>query len=209
MKAKVSGILMILGPILTMGMWIAFFPDPGSDATVSQELSELLSNETSFRIAAVIAAIAGAAMLLGIFLLSRTLSEGDSVGALCAEIGGLLIILMLPFMLILQGHQVRAVEEAIAGRIDVGEGVLVAGIAIDSYLGFLFAGGYFLLGIALILQKIFHVVIGIIIVIVSAVAFLDEILYDAPEIIPIVGWMGMFIMTVVMGVWTVVQKENK
>ena len=58
MKAKVSGILMILGPILTMGMGIAFYPDPGSGATVSQELSELMSNETSFRIAAVIAAIA-------------------------------------------------------------------------------------------------------------------------------------------------------
>ena len=82
-------------------------------------------------------------------------------------------------------------------------------MAIDSYLGCLFAGGYFLLGIALILQKRFHVVVGSIIVIVSAVAFLDEILYDAPEIIPIVGWMGMFIMTVVMGVWTVVQKEKK
>jgi hypothetical protein len=147
-------------------------------------------------------------MLLGIFLLSRTLNEGDSVGALCAEIGGLLVILMLPFMLILQGYQVRAVEEAIAGRIDVGEGVLVAGMAIDSYLTFLFAGGYLLLGIAFILQKRFHVVVGSIVVIVSAVAFLDEILYDAPEIIPIVGWMGMFIMTVVMGVWTVLQKEN-
>ena len=208
MRAKVSGILMILGPILTMGMWIAFFPDPGSGATVSEELSELMSNETSFRIAATIAAIGGAGMLLGIFLLSRTLNEGDSVGALCAEIGGLLIILMLPFMLILQGYQVRAVEEAIAGRIDVGEGVLVAGMAIDSYLTFLFAGGYLLLGIALILQKRFHVVVGSIVVIVSAVAFLDEILYDAPEIIPIVGWMGMFIMTVVMGVWTVLQKEN-
>ena len=208
MKAKVSGILMILGPILTMGMWIAFFPDPGSDATVSQELSELMSNETSFRVAAVIAAIAGAGMLLGLILLSRTLSEGDSVGALCAEIGGLLIILMLPFMIMLQGYQVRAGEEAIGGRIDVGEGVFVGGMAIDSYLTFLFAGGYLLLGIALILQKRFHVVVGSIVVIVSAVAFLDEILYEAPEIIPIVGWMGMFIMTVVMGVWTVLQKEN-
>ena len=208
MRAKVSGILMILGPILTMGMWIAFFPDPGSGATVSEELSELMSNETSFRIAATIAAIAGAGMLLGIFLLSRTLNEGDSVGALCAEIGGLLIILMLPFMLILQGYLVSAVDEAAAGQIDVGEGILVAGMAIDSYLGFLFAGGYFLLGIALILQKRFHVVVGVIIAIVSAVAFIDEIINDAPEIIPIVGWMGMFIMTVVIGVWTVVQKEN-
>ena len=60
----------------------------------------------------------------------------------------------------------------------------------------------------MIVQKRFHGVVGSIIVIVSAVAFLDEILYDAPEIVPIVGWMGMFIMTVVMGVWTVVQKEN-
>ena len=208
MRTKVSGILMILGPILTMGMWIAFFPDPGSGAMVSEELSELMSNETSFRIAAVIAAIAGAGMLLGIFLLSRTLNEGDSVGALCAEIGGLLIILMLPFMLILQGYLVSAVDEAAAGQIDVGEGILVAGMAIDSYLGFLFAGGYFLLGIALILKKRFHVVVGVIIAIVSAVAFIDEIINDAPEIIPIVGWMGMFIMTVVIGVWTVVQKEN-
>ena len=208
MRTKVSGILMILGPILTMGMWIAFFPDPGSGATVSEELSELMSNETSFRIAAVIAAIAGAGMLLGIFLLSRTLNEGDSVGALCAEIGGLLIILMLPFMLILQGYLVSAVDEAAAGQIDVGEGILVAGMAIDSYLGFLFAGGYFLLGIALILQKRFHVVVGVIIAIVSAVASIDEIINDAPEIMPIVGWMGMFIMTVVIGVWTVVQKEN-
>ncbi|MCL0105287.1 hypothetical protein M1N90_00835 [Dehalococcoidia bacterium] len=208
MRAKVSGILMILGPILTMGMWIAFFPDPGSGATVSEELSELMSNETSFHIAATIAAIAGAGMLLGIFLLSRTLNEGDSVGALCAEIGGLLIILMVPFMLILQGYLVSAVDEAAAGQIDVGEGILVAGMAIDSYLGFLFAGGYFLLGIALILQKRFHVVVGVVIAIASAVAFIDEVINDAPEIIPIVGWMGMFIMTVVIGVWTVVQKEN-
>ena len=63
-------------------------------------------------------------------------------------------IMAMGGMLILQGYLVSAVDEAAAGQIDVGEGILVAGMAIDSYLGFLFAGGYFLLGIALILYQL-------------------------------------------------------
>jgi len=43
---------------------------------------------------------------------------------------------------------------------------------------------------------------------VAICAFLNGIISEGPDIMGFVGWMGIMLMTIIMGIWSVVQKEN-
>ena len=38
-------------------------------------------------------------------------------------------------------------------------------------------------------------------------AFVSQIVPEAPEYFGFVGWIGMMLMTLVMGIWSVIEKE--
>lgn len=205
MNSKVFGALMVVGPIFTMGMWIALFPST-SGMSLSEELNQLIEHEAAVRIGSIVTAIAGACMFLGLFFLSRTLRDGSSASAIFAEIGGLLILLGLPLMVIVQGIGSEAINEARTDRA-AAEMLLAAGGAFEG-VGLLMAPGLLLLGVAMALQRKFHIVVGSILAIASIFALVDIVTVDTPGIFGDVGWMGMFLMTVVIGILAIIQKEN-
>ena len=69
------------------------------------------------------------------------------------------------------------------------------------------SGILLLLAIALTLLRKYKGIIGILFIIAAASAFFDMI-FDI-EALAIIGWMGMFLMTLVTGILTTIQKENQ
>ena len=71
--------------------------------------------------------------------------------------------------------------------------------------GVLLIVGLFLLGISLTILKKYKGVIGALFIIASVCAFTD-VIFDVAAV-AIIGWMGMFLMTLIVGILTTLQKE--
>ena len=205
MNAKIFGSFMIVGPLLAMLMWSIFVPELG-DLSVSEGLDKLIENEVAVRYGSLVGSAGFLVMLLGLFFLSRTLRGGNSTAAICAEISGLLLISMLAFVYVTDGANVEAIEQAKTDRA-VAEGILVASMATDAFGSTLLTAVIALLGVALAIQRKFHLVVGCLVILVATSAFISQIVPEAPEYFGFVGWIGMMLMTLVMGIWSVIEKE--
>ena len=205
MNAKIFGSFMIVGPLLAVLMWSIFVPELG-DLSVSEGLDKLIENEVAVRYGSLVGSAGFLVMLLGLFFLSRTLRGGNSTAAICAEISGLLLISMLAFVFVTDGANVEAIEQAKTDRA-VAEGILVASMATDAFGSTLLTAVIALLGVALAIQRKFHLVVGCLVILVATSAFISQIVPEAPWYFGLVGWMGIMLMTLVMGIWSVIEKE--
>ena len=73
--------------------------------------------------------------------------------------------------------------------------------------GLMLVIGTFLLGISLTILQKYKRIIGALFIIAPVCAFLDMVI-DI-EALAIIGWMGMFITTLIIGILTTLQKENQ
>ena len=73
--------------------------------------------------------------------------------------------------------------------------------------GMLLIVGLVMLGISLTILKKYKGVIGALFIIAPVCAFID-VIFDI-EALAIIGWMGMFITTLIIGILTTLQKENQ
>ncbi|MDP7628736.1 MAG: hypothetical protein QF530_12630, partial [SAR202 cluster bacterium] len=79
-------------------------------------------------------------------------------------------------------------------------------------VGVLLVVGMFLLGISLTLLRKYKGIVGILFIIASVLSFIDMVASQdnaAFDIISMIGWMGMFLMTLVAGILTTMQKEDQ
>ena len=88
----------------------------------------------------------------------------------------------------------------------VGATVIASSLGLQT-VGILLVVGLFLLGLSLTLLRKYKGIIGILFIIASAIAFVD-MMFDADSF-GFIGWMGMFLMTLVTGILTTLQKENQ
>ncbi|HCE76556.1 MAG TPA: hypothetical protein DEP04_07990, partial [Dehalococcoidia bacterium] len=73
--------------------------------------------------------------------------------------------------------------------------------------GLMLVIGLFILGISLTILQKYKRIIGALFIIAPVCAFLDMVI-DI-EALAIIGWMGMFITTLIIGILTTLQKENQ
>ena len=103
------------------------------------------------------------------------------------------------------GASLPAIEVAEEFGNDAGATIIASSTALQMG-GVLLVVGLFLLGISLTLLRKYKGIIGILFIIASLSAFIDMIFQI--DIFGMIGWMGMFLMTFVTGILTVLQKEN-
>ena len=123
-----------------------------------------------------------------------------------AEIGGLLLLLVVPIWVVFMGSWVEAIEAAEKYGNDVGTTILASSTMFEAG-GMLLIFGLFMLGISLTILRKYKGVIGALFIIASVCAFID-MLFDI-EALAIIGWMGMFLMTLVTGILTTLQKDDQ
>ena len=123
-----------------------------------------------------------------------------------ADIGGLLLLLVVPIWVVLMGSWISAIDAAEQFGNDVGATILASSTMFEMG-GMLLIVGMFMLGISLTLLRKFKGVIGALFIIAPVCAFID-MLFDI-EALAIIGWMGMFLMTLVTGILTTLQKDDQ
>ena len=204
MNSKVIGLMLILGAILTMGVWMVFDIDT-SGMSPSDSMTAILAEKTKAEIASILNVFGVMSMFTGLYFLAKSLKSDNTVSNHFSEIGGLLLLLCVPLWVVLVGANLSAISEAKEFGNDVGAAIIASTTALQMG-GILLVVGLFMLGISLTLLRKYKGIIGILFIIASVSAFIDMIFEI--DIMGMIGWMGMFLMTFVTGILTTLKKEN-
>ena len=199
MNSKTIGSLLILGTILTMGVWMVF--DLGTDSmSAAERLKVFIANKTQVQIVTLVTSLGFICLVLGLYYSTRNLLEN-----IVSEIGGLLLISSLPIMVALNMSDIVALE--MEKQFSNGADILTAANAFE-YLFLTFMGGIFLIGIGLTLERKFRGIIGVLLAITSGLALLSSFGLDL-DMLDFIGWLGTWALMLVTGVLFFLQKENK
>ena len=199
MNSKTIGSLLIIGTLLTMGVWMIF--GLGTDNMSSAEkLKVFIENKTQVQIVTLVTSLGFICLVLGLYYSTRNLLDN-----ILSEIGGLLLIASLPLMIALNMSDIVALE--MEKQFSNGADILTAASAFE-YLFLTFMGGIFLIGIGLTLERKFRGIIGVLLAITSGIALLSSIGLDL-DILDFIGWLGTWVLMLVIGVLFFLQKENK
>ena len=204
MNSKVIGLMLILGAILTMGVWMVFDIDT-SGMSPSDSMTAILAEKTKAEIASILNVFGVMSMFTGLYFLAKSLKSDNTVSNHFSEIGGLLLLLCVPLWVVLVGSNLSAIQEATEFGNDVGATIIASTTALQMG-GILLVVGLFMLGISLTLLRKYKGIIGILFIIASVSAFIDMIFEI--DIFGMIGWMGMFLMILVTGILTTLKKEN-
>ena len=199
MNSKTIGSLLIVGTILTMGVWMVF--GLGTDNMSSAEkLKVFIENKTQVQIVTLVTSLGFICLVLGLYYSTRNLLDN-----ILSEIGGLLLIASLPLMIALNMSDIVALE--MEKQFSNGADILTAASAFE-YLFLTFMGGIFLIGIGLTLERKFRGIIGVLLAITSGLALLSSLGLDL-DMLDFIGWLGTWVLMLVIGVLFFLQKENK
>jgi len=199
MNSKTIGSLLIVGTILTMGVWMVF--GLGTDNMSSAEkLKVFIENKTQVQIVTLVTSLGFICLVLGLYYSTRNLLDN-----ILSEIGGLLLIASLPLMIALNMSDIVALE--MEKQFSNGADILTAANAFE-YLFLTFMGGIFLIGIGLTLERKFRGIIGVLLAITSGLALLSSFGLDL-DMLDFIGWLGTWALMLVTGVLFFLQKENK
>ena len=199
MNSKTIGSLLIVGTLLTMGVWMIF--GLGTDNMSSAEkLKVFIENKTQVQIVTLVTSLGFICLVLGLYYSTRNLLDN-----ILSEIGGLLLIASLPLMIALNMSDIVALE--MEKQFSNGADILTAANAFE-YLFLTFMGGIFLIGIGLTLERKFRGIIGVLLSITSGLALLSSFGLDL-DMLDFIGWLGTWALMLVTGVLFFLQKENK
>ena len=199
MNSKTIGFLLIVGTLLTMGVWMIF--GLGTDNMSSAEkLKVFIENKTQVQVVTLVTSLGFICLVLGLYYSTRNLLDN-----ILSEIGGLLLIASLPLMIALNMSDIVALE--MEKQFSNGADILTAANAFE-YLFLTFMGGIFLIGIGLTLERKFRGIIGGLLAITSGLALLSSLGLDL-EMLDFIGWLGTWVLMLVTGVLFFLQKENK
>ena len=199
MNSKTIGSLLILGTILTMGVWMVFGLS-SDNMSSAEKLKVFIENKTQVQIVTLVTSLGFICLVLGLYYSTRNLLDN-----ILSEIGGLLLIASLPLMIALNMSDIVALE--MEKQFSNGADVLTAASAFE-YLFLTFMGGIFLIGIGLTLESKFRGIIGGLLAITSGLALLSSLGLDL-DMLDFIGWLGTWVLMLVTGVLFFLQKENK
>ena len=209
MNYKVIGGLLILSPIVAFVMFMGPFLPNTSDMTTAETLEKMLEDKTLNMIGLLIVTLAMGSIALSHALLARSMRGAGKPGASCAELAGIILLIILPVLVAGLGYFWAAMEKAETDKV-LAEAILTNGEGLGEIIGIPWTIGFLLMGVAIILQKKFHIAVGIIAVALPVVGFISEIGGDSDAIdgIGFIAFMGMLLLTVTMGVLTLIRKEG-
>jgi len=209
-NSKVIGAMLILGPLLTVLPWIALGTDTSGMAP-SEQITAILVESGTVEARSILNVFGGIFMFAGLYYLARSLKSDNTVSNHFAEIGGLLLLVSLPLWVALMGTDISAIDAAKEHGNEVGATIIASSVGLQM-VGVLLVVGMFLLGISLTLLRKYKGIVGILFIIASVLSFIDMVASQdnaAFDIISMIGWMGMFLMTLVAGILTTMQKEDQ
>ena len=188
-----TGLLLILGTVVSLVGWMAIYP--GDDSATAESAAKLMADPTLAKLGMLMGFGGMGAVFIGFLNISRKMAAGDGAGSSYANISAIMAMTLVVMMAI--GISIEwAVTEA--SDATEGTGLMLHSAALET--SFSLAGGLLmvLLGIGIILEKNFHIIIGGLTVVAGAGFLLGNV--DAVDVAGFAGWIGMMLVALALGV---------
>ena len=108
MNSKVIGIMLILGPILIMGVWISGMVPDTATVSPSESMTTILAEKDLAQIGSILQVFGVISMFMGLYFLAKSLKSDNAVSNQLLEIGGLLLLLVVPIWVAFMGSWTTA-----------------------------------------------------------------------------------------------------
>ena len=195
-----TGLLLILGTIVSLVGWMAIYP--AGDGTAAENAADLMADPTLAKLGMLMGFGGMGALFIGFLNISRKMAAGDGAGASYANISAIMAMILVVMMAIGIG-----IEWAVTETSDATEGVRLMLHSAALETPFNLVGGLLmvLLGIGIILEKNFHIIIGGLTVVAGAGFLLGNV--DAIDVVGFIGWIGTMLVALGLGVQTLRSKS--
>jgi hypothetical protein len=175
---------------------------PGDDSATAESAAKLMADPTLAKLGMLMGFGGMGAVFIGFLNISRNMAAGDGAGSSCANISAIMAIIMVVLM-----TTGISIEWAVTEASDTAEGarLMIHSGALET--SFNLVGGLLLilLGIGIILEKNFHIIIGGLTVVAGACFLLGNV--DAIDVAGFVGFIGMTLVSLALGVQTLRAKN--
>jgi hypothetical protein len=196
-----TGLLLILGAIVSLIGWMLFYPVSPSDS-IADQASGLLADPEMGQVGVLMGFGGMIALFIGLIHIGRGMSTGGGKGAAYAGITTILLMALIAVMIIGTGLELGTTE----ATSPAGAATLMD-VANAIYNGFEIAFGLAMisLGIGIALNKNFNIIIAAL-AIVSGATFGLSGFVDVDGM-SMIGWMGFNLTAIVMGALTLKSKS--
>ena len=194
-----TSLFLILGTIVSMVGWMFIYPADGDgSASAADNAAALVGDPGLARVGMLLGFGGMGAMMMGFLNIARKMAAGTGLGAAFANVSGVFSLALIIIMTLLVGIEWAVVE---ASSAEIGTALMQ--ISAASETSFMVCVGLLLLtlGIGIIVEKNYHVIIGGAAAIVG-VSFLISIVGGAAGLLGFIGWIGMLLTAIALGVQT-------
>tara|TARA_B100000029_G_C17591080_1_gene962499 strand:+ start:2843 stop:3463 length:621 start_codon:yes stop_codon:yes gene_type:complete len=200
-----TSLTLILGSVVSLIGWMFIYPDSGSmDATAAEEAAELMADPGLSKVGMLMGYGGMGAVFVGFLNISRKIASGDGAGAPYANISALLAVALFVLGTLVIGIEWGVTE---AGSAATGTALMQISLATESTFTLSCGLLMLLLGIGIILDKNFHIVIGGLSVL-SGALFLIGNINEELAIGGFIAWLGLMVVAVALGVQTLRSSDN-
>ena len=195
-----TGLLLILGTIVSLVGWMAIYP--GDDSATAESAAKLMADPTLAKLGMLMGFGGMSAVFIGFLNISRKMAAGDGAGSSYANISAIMAMTLVVMMAI-----GISIEWAVTEASNATEGVSLMLHSAALETPFSLVGGLLLvlLGIGIILEKNFHMIIGGLAVVAGACFLLGNV--DAVDFVGFFGFIGMMLVALALGVQTLRSKS--
>ena len=196
-----TGLLLILGSIVSIIGWMVFYPVSPSDS-IAEQAAGLLADPDMGQVGVLMGFGGMIALFMGLINIGRSMSTDGGKGGSYAGVATILLMALIAVMLIGTGLELGTTE----ATSPAGAATLM-GVANAIYSGFEIAFGLAMisLGIGIVLDKNFNIIIAALAIISGATFGLSGFVDVDP--MSMIGWMGFNLTAIVMGGLTLKSKS--
>ena len=199
-----TGLLLTLGPIVSLIGWMGLYPAGNESETVVMA-QKIMDDPVMAQMGITLGYGGMIALAMGLFFTSRGIATGDGSGRSYTNISQVLFVTIIPIMLMSAGFEFANTEAA-----TIAEGALMQNLALatSSSFGLAVGLGVLLLGVAIVLEKIQHIIVGIALSLVGIILPISSLIGENGDVLQMVGWMGYMAVGLILGVLTIRDSRN-
>ena len=188
-----TGLLLVLGTIVSFVGWFGFYPDDGSAGAV-ERAQAIMADPGNAKLGLLLGYSGMLAVFIGVLNITRSMAMAGGAGSFYANVATVLGMALVAGLVMNMG-----LEYGIAEATSAAGGVTLAGVSLAMEGAFQLAMGIvvLMLGVGIALDKNFHVGAAAIAVIAGFMLLVSNFV-DA-DAIGFAGWIGFMLTSLVLG----------
>lgn len=188
-----TGLLLIIGSIVSLVGWIGLYPADGT-ASAAEQAQAIMADADIAKIGILLGYGGIGAVFIGLFNIARGMAAAGGKGSSYGNAVFVLSVALLAGLIVSAGLELGTTEATSAAA---GVTLMGVSVAIGSSFQIVFGLTLALLGIGIVLDKNFHIVVGAMALIAGAVLLASS--FVEVDTLGFVGWIGFNLTTLALG----------